>query len=207
MSGGEAGEEEIADGDFFADADKELRAGVGSLPPFLLFGEDGWRASDVDEADVGLAADGDVGGTALELERLAGRGAGALGEDEDASARLEFAAAGGEHLVGVAVGDVVGGADDAADEEIVPEFFLNDAVALGHEGSEENVVDETWVVADDEAVAVFGEPSGVFDAKVEGTQPAHEAGEDFEAGADAALGDTGAGLARAEGAAERDEKQ
>lgn len=205
MSGGEAGEEEIADGDFFADTDKELRAGVGSLPPFLLFGEDGWRASDVDEADVGLAADGDVGGSPVEVQRLAWCGAGALGEDEDASACLKFSTAGVEHLVGVAIGNVVGGANDAADEKVVPKRLFDDAIAVRHEGGEENVVDEAWVVGDDEAMAVIDEAIGVFDAIVEGVQSAHEAGEDFEAGADATLGDPGAGFTRAEEAAERDD--
>ena len=118
MSGGEIGAEEIADGNFFADTDEKLRTGVGGLPPFLLLGEDGWRADNMDESDVGLAADGDVGGTAVEVERLARSGAGAFGENEDASAGAEFFPAGVKNLIGVAIGDVIGGTDDAANEKI-----------------------------------------------------------------------------------------
>jgi len=125
------------------------RRAVGCFPPRASARHEIAGGADDEELDGGLGACGDEGEAGLEgVERLAGLGACALGEDDERLAGGNLGGDFADHVDAGVAGGVAGQDGDGADGGVAHERGFEDADGIGDAREEDGRIDERGVVCD-----------------------------------------------------------
>src|SRR5580658_6915440 len=179
-------------GDLDAKGGTPLGNGVPGLP---LDERDG-IAGDGDELKAGTGERRHMGEAALEMRRATRHGARAFREyDEIGSTAKRAPAVLYEALAILVVADVACDPHDRAEERTAPELVLHDALRVGHEGHDQDHVEQRRMVGDDEAAAAIRQPRLADHLEADHPESAKHRHIETEAGADDGLGPAGADVA------------
>lgn len=192
-----AGEEDLAEAEIDADGERgggKERDSLGEIT-VVAFDEDG--------VDRGVAFVGDKGEALLEGVDGGAVGAGALGEDEEILAGLDFADSLADEGGPAIIGDETGETCRAAEEGAPHEAGAHDADGAGDVDEEDDGIELAGVIRCDDDAGERGEAGGIGEADVKDADFLGEGKPCGEEPADEALSGGGGNAAAPEGDHER----